>query len=99
MNDIRPDESIGNEDGLVGDTHKPESDTGIDEEETDSPAPVTWGYASTVFPLLAGTFGPMANAFSICALAENWRVGEPNAGENNDIQGSGYGTSSYAEHC
>lgn len=36
--------------------------------------PTKWWYASTGFPLLTGTFGPMANAFSICALVENWRV-------------------------
>jgi potassium channel subfamily K len=33
-----------------------------------------WWFASTACPLIAGTFGPMANAFSICALVETWRV-------------------------
>lgn len=33
-----------------------------------------WWFASTACPLLAGTFGPLANAFSICALVEKWRV-------------------------
>lgn len=33
-----------------------------------------WWFASTACPLIAGTFGPMANAFSICALPEKWRV-------------------------
>lgn len=33
-----------------------------------------WWFASTACPLLAGTFGPMASAFSICALVETWRV-------------------------
>ncbi|EDU49906.1 potassium channel isoform 2A [Pyrenophora tritici-repentis] len=33
-----------------------------------------WWFASTASPLIAGTFGPMANAFSICALVEKWRV-------------------------
>jgi potassium channel subfamily K len=60
----------------------------MDEEETNSPAPATWGYASTVFPLLAGTFGPMANAFSICALVENWTVEESNAEHDLDTQDS-----------
>jgi potassium channel subfamily K len=32
-----------------------------------------WWFASTAFPLIAGTFGPMANAFSICALVQPWR--------------------------
>lgn len=33
-----------------------------------------WWFASTASPLIAGTFGPMANAFSICALPNEWRV-------------------------
>src|SRR5690349_18217989 len=33
-----------------------------------------WWFASTACPLIAGTFGPMANAFSICALPNKWRV-------------------------
>ncbi|KAF2090437.1 voltage-gated potassium channel [Saccharata proteae CBS 121410] len=35
-------------------------------------------------PLIAGTFGPMANAFSICALVETWRVYIP-PGSNETI--------------
>lgn len=33
-----------------------------------------WWFASTACPLIAGTFGPIANGFSICALVEKWRV-------------------------
>ncbi|EEH44845.2 uncharacterized protein PADG_01134 [Paracoccidioides brasiliensis Pb18] len=33
-----------------------------------------WWLASTAFPLLAGTFGPTASAFSICSLADRWRT-------------------------
>ncbi|KAF2273639.1 voltage-gated potassium channel [Westerdykella ornata] len=36
--------------------------------------PGRWWLASTAFPLIAGTFGPISNAFSICALAIKWRV-------------------------
>lgn len=36
--------------------------------------PSLWWFASTGCPLLAGTFGPLANAFSICSLARPWRV-------------------------
>lgn len=36
--------------------------------------PSRWWFASTASPLIAGTFGPMANAFSICALPNEWRV-------------------------
>lgn len=42
--------------------------------------PTRWWYASTGFPLVTGTFGPMANAFSICALVQNWRVEVPPGG-------------------
>lgn len=28
-----------------------------------------------------GTFGPMASAFSVCALVENWKVVVPEGGE------------------
>ncbi|OKL61827.1 hypothetical protein UA08_02486 [Talaromyces atroroseus] len=34
--------------------------------------PATWWYASTEIPLIAATFGPMANAFSVCSLAQKW---------------------------
>jgi potassium channel subfamily K len=44
------------------------------EEEQRFLDPGRWWFASTAAPLIAGTFGPMANAFSICALVENWRV-------------------------
>jgi potassium channel subfamily K len=30
--------------------------------------------ASVIFPLCAGSFGPMTSAFGICALAGSWRV-------------------------
>lgn len=35
--------------------------------------PSRWWFASTASPLIAGTFGPMASMFNICALAINWR--------------------------
>lgn len=45
-----------------------------------------WWFASTAFPLIAGTLGPMASAFSICALAVHWRVYlPPGATEDNAI--------------
>lgn len=56
------------------------SDMDEEEEEQNFLLPAKWWYASTVFPLMAGTFGPMANAFSICALVENWRVSIPPGG-------------------
>lgn len=35
--------------------------------------PTRWWYASTEIPLIAATFGPMANAFSVCSLSQKWR--------------------------
>lgn len=48
--------------------------------DPDEPSPSTytrakrWWLASTGFPLIAGTFGPLANLFSVCALVQTWRV-------------------------
>ncbi|KAH7130852.1 hypothetical protein EDB81DRAFT_807606 [Dactylonectria macrodidyma] len=32
-----------------------------------------WWFLSSAFPMIAGTLGPVASAFSICALVEPWR--------------------------
>ncbi|KAK8069687.1 Two-pore potassium channel 4 [Apiospora phragmitis] len=32
-----------------------------------------WWFASSAFPMIAGTLGPVASAFSICALVQYWR--------------------------
>ncbi|KAI0876726.1 hypothetical protein GGS24DRAFT_201367 [Hypoxylon argillaceum] len=32
-----------------------------------------WWFASAAFPMVAGTLGPVASAFSICALVKPWR--------------------------
>ena len=55
-------------------------DVSEEEEENSFLLPARWWYASTAFPLTAGTFGPMATAFNICALVENWRVSIPEGG-------------------
>ncbi|KAI9690541.1 MAG: Potassium channel [Bathelium mastoideum] len=47
------------------------------EEDQQYLNPSRWWFASTACPLIAGTFGPIANALSICALVENWRVYVP----------------------
>ncbi|RPB13472.1 voltage-gated potassium channel [Morchella conica CCBAS932] len=36
-----------------------------------------WWITSTVFPLVAGAFGPLANLASVCALVQTWRVYVP----------------------
>lgn len=37
--------------------------------------PSRWWFASAAFPMIAGTLGPVASAFSICALVRPWRQG------------------------
>ncbi|KAF8198204.1 hypothetical protein K438DRAFT_1717847 [Mycena galopus ATCC 62051] len=44
-----------------------------EEEEVGYFQPKRWWFTSTAFPLVAGTFGPLANFFSICALSQDWR--------------------------
>lgn len=36
---------------------------------------------------MKGTFGPMASAFSVCALSENWRVIVPDGPGGNEAHG------------
>lgn len=36
-----------------------------------------WWFASSAFPMIAGTLGPVASAFSICALVRQWRQHRP----------------------
>ena len=57
-------------------------DLGEDEKQYYQPSHI-W-YAATVFPLVAGSFGPLALAFSICALIEDWRVTIPSSGQEAD---------------
>ncbi|KAL2755547.1 hypothetical protein ACRALDRAFT_2027276 [Sodiomyces alcalophilus JCM 7366] len=43
---------------------------------TDLSPPVSasrWWFASSAFPMIAGTLGPVASAFSICSLSRPWR--------------------------
>ncbi|KJX96083.1 hypothetical protein TI39_contig838g00001 [Zymoseptoria brevis] len=49
-----------------------------------STARTTWWFASTACPLIAATFGPIANGFSICALVYDWRVYLPPGAQETD---------------
>ena len=86
MNDPGLDAPIADAATTVQGEHEQSQDdtagAGVSEEEEERSflMPARWWYASTAFPLIAGTFGPMANAFSICALVENWRVSIPKGG-------------------
>ncbi|PKS08653.1 hypothetical protein jhhlp_005042 [Lomentospora prolificans] len=44
----------------------------VDDDEP-RPGPSRWWFASSAFPMIAGTLGPVASGFSICALARPWR--------------------------
>lgn len=97
MNDPGLDEPIADASKQVKENverdQKQQDDMDEEEEERNFLMPTRWWYASTAFPLLAGTFGPMANAFSICALVENWRVQIPPGGTEEhgiDIQDPGW---------
>ncbi len=73
MNDPGLDEPISEESKDLENQRKDEHDEREKEEESFLD-PSRWWFQSTAFPLIAGTFGPMASAFSICALAVHWRV-------------------------
>src|SRR5271156_3119946 len=84
MNDPGYDQKIAETSETIkheyGDKENADSEMDEEEEEKSFLRPARWWYASTAFPLIAGTFGPMANAFSICALVENWRTDIPSGG-------------------
>jgi potassium channel subfamily K len=82
MNDPGLDDPIATAASRVQEKHDEvaRSDVGEEEEEMSLFLPARWWWASTALPLIAGTFGPMANAFSICALVDNWRVKIPKGG-------------------
>ncbi|QSZ33574.1 hypothetical protein DSL72_005142 [Monilinia vaccinii-corymbosi] len=43
--------------------------------------PQDWWIASTAFPLIAATIGPLANVLSISALVTKWRANLPDDGQ------------------
>ncbi|KAJ3921054.1 hypothetical protein F5877DRAFT_36851 [Lentinula edodes] len=65
----------------AGDAFREELQVDDEEEEIGYFAPQRWWFTSTAFPLVAGTFGPLANLFSVCALVQTWRV-EISGGES-----------------
>ncbi|KAK0438619.1 hypothetical protein EV421DRAFT_1906548 [Armillaria borealis] len=54
----------------------------LDEEESKKASVLSarWWAAAIGIPMIAGTFGPVANLMSICALAQPWRVMIPPGG-------------------
>lgn len=73
----------GVEDGIKRAADDVENDSTEEDFNTTEKAgddPSTWWFASTACPLIAGTFGPMASGFNICALVYKWRVYIPPGG-------------------
>lgn len=70
----QPDQSHSQGEGEDEQQHKDKSPGGDpihnDEAHLD---PTRWWFASSAFPMVAGTLGPVASAFSICALVRPWR--------------------------
>jgi potassium channel subfamily K len=89
MNDLGLDRTIGETRDAVNPDHQ--EDRGSSRESSPTRLhwaipdrqlpqflqPTRWWITSTAIPLLAGTFGPMANAFSVISLAESWRYSSP----------------------
>ncbi|PPR00059.1 hypothetical protein CVT24_009012 [Panaeolus cyanescens] len=68
---------------IVNMTAKPQlddADPEISKQHGGIYQPTFWWFTETAFPLIAGTFGPVANLFSVCALVWTWRVQVPDGG-------------------
>ncbi|KAJ5111037.1 hypothetical protein N7532_001572 [Penicillium argentinense] len=81
MNDPGLDDAVAGEAhalDLVADDQVANSIASGDDAEnridTEVPHAGRWWLASTAYPLVAGTFGPMASAFSVCSLSQPWRM-------------------------
>ncbi|MCJ1437511.1 Potassium channel [Xylographa pallens] len=68
------------EQAMVGkdgtETARPEDYVHKDEEEAegDPTSPSRWWFSSTLFPLIAATFGPLSSGFGIGALVMDWVI-------------------------
>ncbi|KAK5131243.1 hypothetical protein LTR08_001212 [Meristemomyces frigidus] len=64
------------DDGMVSKHESAAAFANKGEEElvSDYNAPIRWYFIATLFPLVAGCFGPMASMFNICAVAITWRI-------------------------
>ena len=72
-----------------------DSDSAVQKERGDTrdavaaKQPGRWWFASTACPLLAGTFGPLASMFNICALVYHWRQYIPPGGTKSTSEQAG----------
>ncbi|KAB5543009.1 ion channel protein [Coniochaeta sp. 2T2.1] len=70
MNDASGENVDEHVEALEGETQKMQQSMDNDNAHLD---PSRWFFASSLFPMIAGTLGPVASAFSICALVRPWR--------------------------
>ncbi|KAI1078071.1 hypothetical protein F5B20DRAFT_549092 [Whalleya microplaca] len=81
MNDANLNENIGDQTQAVdGTDHEQIGHNAIMNDQVHLD-PSRWWFASAAFPMIAGTLGPVASAFSICALVKNWRQYIPPASD------------------
>ena len=62
---------------------------GVTNDAVAAKQPSRWWFASTACPLLAGTFGPIASGFNICALVYHWRQYIPPGGNQSTSEQAG----------
>ncbi|CAJ2505348.1 Uu.00g127420.m01.CDS01 [Anthostomella pinea] len=74
MDDADVHENMGEDATAVDERHDREKNDGdvVPSDQTHLD-PSRWWFTSAAFPMIAGTLGPVASAFSICALVKNWR--------------------------
>lgn len=84
MNDASGENVDEHVEALEGETARLQQSMDNDNAHLD---PSRWFFASSLFPMIAGTLGPVASAFSICALVRPWRQFYPTG---SDIQTAAY---------
>jgi potassium channel subfamily K len=66
-----------------------QKERGDKKDAEDAKQPSRWWFASTACPLIAGTFGPIASGFNICALVYHWRQYIPPGGNQSTSEQAG----------
>jgi potassium channel subfamily K len=66
-----------------------QEEQGDTKDAVNAKQPSRWWFASTACPLLAGTFGPIASGFNICALVFEWRQYIPPGGTESTSEQTG----------
>lgn len=81
-------EAFDNQESQATKQDKPQQSPGGNPIQNDEAHldPSRWWFASSAFPLIAGTLGPVANAFSICALVRPWRQEFPPGSDLDEAQ-------------